>query len=311
LSGARDAWLATHAAGRARLWILAARPRTLTISVAPVLAATAHAWAATRQIAWTPVLAALVASIAIQIATNLFNDAADGARGHDGPGRLGPQRVTASGLIPAVEVARAALLSVAVAGLAGLVATAYGGWPILAVGVLSLIAGWGYSNGPAPISASPMGEIFVVAFFGVAAVTGVAYLADPASVTLSTFALGVALGLPAAATLTVNNHRDRVEDARNGRRTLAILIGERGATILYAGLLIGAAALFTALAVAVGGGFGALAGAGAVAGAAALARRFALTPVGRGLNAMIARTAAYELALAGLYAAAAVWGAAR
>lgn len=309
--GARDSALATQAVGRARLWVQAARPRTLAISVAPVLAAIAHAFAATRQIAWTPALAALVASIAIQIATNLFNDAADGARGHDGPERLGPQRVTAAGLICGAEVTRAAMWMAGLAALAGLVATTYGGWPILGVGISSLAAGWGYSNGPAPISASPLGEVFVVAFFGVAAVAGVAYLANPASVGPSTFALGVALGLPAAATLTVNNHRDRAEDARNGRRTLAILIGERGAAALYAGLLFGAAALFTALAVAAGGGFGALAGAGAIAGAAALARRFASTPVGRGLNALIARTAAFELALAALYAAAALWGAAR
>ena len=302
MSGARDASFSTQAAGRLRLWIQAARPRTLTISVAPILAATAHAWATTHEIAWTPIVAALVASIAIQIATNLFNDAADGARGHDGPGRLGPQRVTAAGLIPGGDVTRAALLMVAVAGAAGLIATAYGGWPILAIGVLSLIAGWGYSNGPAPISASPTGEVFVVLFFGVAAVCGVAYLANPASVTAATWGLGVALGLPAAATLTVNNHRDRAEDARNGRRTLAILIGERGAVRLYAGLLIAAALLFAALAVETAGGVGALAGAAATLVALGLARRFARTPIGRGLNAMIARTAAYELLLALLYA---------
>jgi 1,4-dihydroxy-2-naphthoate octaprenyltransferase len=176
--------------------------------------------------------------------------------------------------------------------------------------VLSLVAGWAYSNGPAPISASPTGEAFVVLFFGVAAVTGVAYLASPASVSAQTWALGVALGLPAAATLTVNNHRDRAEDARNGRRTLAILLGERGATLLYAGLLAAAALLFGALALAACGWPGALAGALALAVALALARRFALTPIGRGLNAMIARTAAFELLLAMLYALCALAGAA-
>ena len=310
MKGLGEASLAAPLASRLRLWIQAARPRTLVISVAPILAATAHAYAATGEVALAPVLAALVASIAIQIATNLFNDAADGARGHDGPARLGPQRVTAAGLIPAQDVTRAAFVMVGVAGVAGLAATAYGGWPILAIGVLSLVAGWAYSNGPAPISASPTGEAFVVLFFGVAAVTGVAYLASPASVSAQTWALGVALGLPAAATLTVNNHRDRAEDARNGRRTLAILLGERGAVLLYAGLLVAAALLFGALALAACGWPGALAGALALAVALSLARRFARTPIGRDLNAMIARTAALELLLAVLYALCALAGAA-
>jgi 1,4-dihydroxy-2-naphthoate octaprenyltransferase len=287
--------------------MMAARPRTLVISTAPVLAATAHAYAAGGGVAVAPVLAALVASIAIQIATNLFNDAADGARGHDGPARLGPPRVTALGLIPAREVARAGFLCAAVACCAGLVAVAYGGWPILAVGVASLCAGWAYSNGPAPISASPLGEFFVVAFFGVAAVAGVAYLAAPASLSAATLALGVALGAPAAATLTVNNHRDRAEDARNGRRTLALLLGERGATALYAGLMSTACALFAGLAWRQSGAVGLLVSLAAVAPALALARRFARTPVGSGLNALIARTAAFELWLAALYVGLVAW----
>lgn len=288
--------------GRARLWLMAARPRTLTISIAPVLAATAQAYGEAGHVAAAPVLAALIASVAIQIATNLFNDAADGARGHDGPARLGPPRVTALGLIPAREVTRAALFCVALACGAGLVCVAYGGWPILAVGVLSLIAGWAYSNGPAPISASPLGEVFVLAFFGVAAVVGVAYLANPAAVSGETLALGLALGAPAAATLTVNNHRDRVEDARNGRRTLAILLGARGSVRLYAALIFAACALFAALAWREAASLGLLAALAAFAPAALLARRFAATPVGRGLNALIARTAAFELWLAALYA---------
>lgn len=311
MSEASPASVAAAPAGRWRLWAQAARPRTLVISVAPILAATAHAYAAAGHARWAPVVAALAASVAIQIATNLFNDAADGARGHDGPARLGPLRVTAAGLMSAQEVTRAAFAMVGLAGLAGLVATAYGGWPILAVGVLSLIAGWAYSNGPAPISASPTGEAFVVLFFGVAAVTGVAYLAAPEAVSARTWALGVALGLPAAATLTVNNHRDRAEDARNGRRTLAILLGERGAARLYAGLLAAAAALTGALALEQDGRVGALAALVAAFAAWRLARRFARIPVGRGLNAMIARTAGYELLLALLYAACALTGAAR
>jgi 1,4-dihydroxy-2-naphthoate octaprenyltransferase len=295
-----------RASSRAGLWIQAARPRTLTISVAPVLAAAAHAWSATGRLAWAPVLAALVASMAIQIATNLFNDAADGARGHDGPGRLGPPRVTALGLIPAREVTRAALVMAGLAALAGLVAIAYGGWPILVIGVLSLAAGWSYSNGPLPISATPLGEVFVVLFFGVAAVCGVVYLADPATVSATALVLGVALGLPAAATLTVNNHRDRAEDARNGRRTLAILIGARGAGRLYAALLGVCVVVVSVLAQREAGAAALVVAAPGGAATLVLARQFLATPIGRGLNALLARTALFQLLIAALYASVAI-----
>lgn len=290
------------ASSRFNLWIQAARPRTLTISIAPILAAAAHAWSASGRLAWAPVFAALIASIAIQIATNLFNDAADGLRGHDGPARLGPPRVTALGLIPARDVMRAAFVMVGLAALAGVAAVVYGGWPILAIGLLSLVAGWSYSNGPLPISATPLGEIFVVLFFGIAAVSGTAYLASPGAVSAQTLLLGLALGLPAAATLTVNNHRDRVEDARNGRRTLAILVGERGAGALYAGLLFGCVALVAWLAQIAVGSWGALAACLGFAPAAALTRQFARTSIGRDLNRLLARTAMFQLLIAALYA---------
>lgn len=294
------------ATSRFGLWIQAARPRTLTISVAPILAAAAHAWGVSGHVAPAPILAALVASIAIQIATNLFNDAADGARGHDGPARLGPPRVTALGLIPARDVMRAAFVMVVLAVLAGLVAVAYGGWPILAIGVISIVAGWSYSNGPLPISASPLGEIFVVLFFGVAAVCGAAYLASPGVVSGRTLALGLALGLPAAATLTVNNHRDRVEDARNGRRTLAILVGETGARWLYAALLVACVLAIAVLLRAEAGAYAALAALTALIPAMALIRQLAILPIGRELNGLLAHTAMFQLFVAALYAAAIV-----
>lgn len=288
---------------RINLWIQAARPRTLTISIAPILAAAAHAYSASGRIALAPVCAALVASIAIQIATNLFNDAADGLRGHDGPARLGPPRVTALGLIPARDVMRAAFVMVGLAALAGLAAVVYGGWPILAIGVLSLVAGWAYSNGPLPISATPLGEIFVVLFFGIAAVCGTAYLASPGSVSAQTLALGLALGLPAAATLTVNNHRDRVEDARNGRRTLAILAGETGAGWLYGALLVGSVAIVAGLVHGAAGRLGGVVALLGLAPAIGLTRLFIRTPIGRDLNRLLAKTAVFQLLLAVIYAA--------
>lgn len=276
------------------LWVRAARPRTLSLSVAPILVGVAHAHATFGRLAWTPVLAATLSALAIQIATNLANDAADGARGLDGPRRLGPQRMTGSGLMSADEVRRGAIVATLLAVGSGLVAVAFGGLPILLIGVASIIAAWAYSNGPRPISGTPLGELFVVAYFGVAAVCGIEWLAA-ARVSPVAVLLGVAIGLPAAAVLTVNNHRDRVEDARNGRRTLAILLGARGAIALYAGELLGAVALAAATVAtpAAAVAIGLLAVPAVVA-----ARRLAALPIGRALNDRLGATTGFQLLLA-------------
>lgn len=289
---------------RALLWVRGARPRTLFISLAPILVGFAQASTLTDNLAVLPVFAAAIAALAIQIATNLANDAADGARGGDGPGRLGPERLTGAGLMPAATVAAGALAATLVAVLFGAVAIWHGGWPILAIGVAALLAGWGYSYGPRPISASPLGEVFVVLFFGVAAVVGTVWL-GAGRVDATTLVLGVAIGLPAAAVLTANNHRDRIEDARNGRRTLAILIGEKRTVALYSGQLL-AACLIAAAALAPM----TIAGAAIVAAGAApalwLGRRFAATPVGRSVSLRLADTARFQAALA-LAIAFALW----
>lgn len=294
------------AQGRLGLWIRAARPRTLSLSVAPILVGVAHAHATFGRLAWTPVLAATLSALAIQIATNLANDAADGERGHDGPARLGPERVTGSRLMSAGEVKRGAIVATLTAALFGLVAVGYGGMPILMIGLASLLAGWAYSNGPMPISATPTGEAFVVACFGVAAVTGIEWLAAGA-VAGSAAVLGVAIGLPAAAVLTVNNHRDRAEDARNGRRTLAILLGERRSKLLYAAELIGAVAIGAAAVASHGAAPLALVAACAVP-ALVLSVKLARMPVGRALNGRLAATAGFQTMLAMVIAVALIGG---
>lgn len=292
--------LALSVQDRLGLWVRAARPRTLTISIAPILVGIAHAFATFGRIAWTPVLAATVAAVAIQIATNLANDATDGEKGLDGPRRLGPQRVTGAGLMSAGDVRRGAVIATLIAAATGLVAVAWGGVPILLIGLASIAAAWAYSNGPRPISGTTLGEIFVVAYFGVAAVVGIEWLAA-GRVVFDAALLGVAIGLPAAAVLTVNNHRDRVEDARNGRRTLAILVGAEGAVALYAAELFGAVVL-AALAVATPIG-AALVGLAAIPAFVA-ARRLARIPIGRELNGRLAATAGFQLLLAALIAVA-------
>jgi 1,4-dihydroxy-2-naphthoate polyprenyltransferase len=218
-------------------WIMAARPRTLTISVTPVIVGAALAWAAERRIHWLAVLAALIGSVFIQLGTNIHNDAADFERGGDGPDRIGPPRVTASGLLSATTVNRGAIACFAVAALLGLYLVYVGGWPILLLGVLSIAAGWGYSGGPLPIAYTPLGELFCIIFFGLIGVGGTYFLCT-GQLTLSALATGFAIGSLVAAVLLVNNHRDVASDARVGRRTLPIVSGPALTVAIFAGLML-------------------------------------------------------------------------
>ena len=218
-------------------WIMAARPRTLTLSITPVVVGTALAWAAERKVHWLAVLAALVGSAFIQIGTNLHNDAADFKRGGDGPERIGPPRVTASGLLSATTVNRGAMICFAIAALMGIYLVFVGGWPILLLGILSIASGWGYTAGPFPIAYTPLGELFVVAFFGVAAVGGTYFLCT-GEISLPALAAGVAVGSLTGGVLLVNNHRDVVSDARVGRRTLPIVVGPTLTIAVYIGLML-------------------------------------------------------------------------
>jgi len=218
-------------------WIMAARPRTLSLSMTPVVVGTALAWAADRRIEGLAVLAALVASMFIQLGTNLHNDAADSERGGDGPDRVGPPRVTASGLLTAASVKRGACTCFAVAALLGVYLIFVGGWPILLLGVLSIASGWAYTGGPLPIAYTPLGELFVVAFFGVGAVCGTYWLCT-GDLDAAALAGGVAVGLLTGAVLLVNNYRDIEADTRVGRRTLAIVAGPQMTAWIYAGLIL-------------------------------------------------------------------------
>lgn len=203
----------------------------------PVLAGTWLAGSAARS---DVLIAALVGAIGIQAGTNLWNDAADAARGVDGPDRLGPPRMTAMGVVSAPAMHRAAGLAFVLACLAGLYLIHVGGWSVLIIGIVSLALGYAYSMGPVPLSGLPIGELLVIAFFGVVAVSGTLWLHGGDAMEPRTLWCGVMVGLPAAAILMLNNHRDRVADARAGRRTLAILVGEAWSRRLYVAGLLGA-----------------------------------------------------------------------
>ena len=216
---------------------MAARPRTLSLSMTPVAVGAALVWAAERELRWPAIVAALVGSMFIQLGTNLHNDAVDSERGGDGPDRVGPLRVTASGLLDATAVKRGALACFAVAALMGSYLVLIGGWPILLLGLLSVLSGWAYTGGPLPIAYTPLGELFVVAFFGLGAVCGTYWLCT-GDLGWAEVEAGLALGLLTGAVLLVNNFRDVEADARVGRRTLAIVAGPQGTAWIFAGLML-------------------------------------------------------------------------
>ncbi len=218
-------------------WVAAARPKTLLLAVSPVLAGIALAVAVNGTLAPLVALATLVAAVAIQIGTNLHNDAADFERGTDTPDRVGPARATAQGWFTARQVRTAAHMTFGLAFLLGLLLVVRGGWPIFLVGVASLVSGYAYTSGPRPIAYGPFGEVYVLAFFGLASVAGSYYL-QALSLSGPALLLGVALGLPAAAVLLLNNYRDLETDWTAGRRTFCHVLGRARARVLYALLLL-------------------------------------------------------------------------
>jgi 1,4-dihydroxy-2-naphthoate octaprenyltransferase len=233
-----------------RHWIGAARPRTLPAAVAPVAVGAACAHAA-GGVALGPALAALGGALAIQVGANFANDAFDGERGVDGPGRLGPARAVGSGAITAGAMKRAMALAFAVAMGFGIYLVAACGWPVVVIGLASIAAAVAYTGGPWPLGYHGLGDVFVLAFFGGVAVCGTAYVAG-GSVPAIAMVAAVPVGALATAILVVNNLRDRHGDARAGKRTLAVRLGRRAAIVEYAGLLLVAEAAPAAIAVALG-----------------------------------------------------------
>jgi 1,4-dihydroxy-2-naphthoate polyprenyltransferase len=219
-----------------RLWLVAARPRTLPAAVAPVLVGTALAGSEDvfRPLAFA---AALVGSIFIQIGTNLSNDYSDARRGADTEDRLGPVRVTAGGLMPPRRVLVGTYVAFGVAVAAGLYLAAIAGWQLLVVGAASILAGVLYTGGPRPYGYEGLGEVFVFLFFGIVAVVG-SYFVQTEDLRWEAFALAVPVGLLASAILVVNNVRDIDTDRRAGKRTLAVKLGRARARRLFAAMVV-------------------------------------------------------------------------
>jgi 1,4-dihydroxy-2-naphthoate octaprenyltransferase len=237
----------TPPSGPVATWIAAARLRTLPAAVVPVGVGTACA-AASGGLAWGPALAALGGALAIQIGANFANDVFDAERGADGPDRVGPLRAVSAGLISARAMKRAMIAAFGVATLLGLYLTWVAGWPVVAIGVASIISGLAYTGGPWPLGYHGLGDVFVMVFFGFVAVCGTAYV-QLGSVPCLAIAAAVPVGALATAILVVNNVRDRATDVRAGKRTLAVRFGRRAALAEYAALLAIAYAVPLGLAV--------------------------------------------------------------
>jgi len=216
-------------------WIIGARPRTLPAAIAPVLVATAYAGSN-----WEPIraLSALLVSLSLQIGVNYANDYSDGIRGTD-DSRIGPVRLTASGLASPKSVRTAALISFLFAALIGLTLAAATSWWIILVGALAINAAWGYTGGAKPYGYVGLGEISVFLFFGIVATVG-SYYVQTEELNLQIFIVAIPMGSLACAILAINNLRDRAQDQIVGKKTLAVRLGDRGARRLYIVLLISA-----------------------------------------------------------------------
>ena len=302
-----------------RAWLLATRPRTLAAGLVPVAVGTALPGPGIA-VRWDAAAGCLLGALLIQIGVNFANDAFDALKGADTPARLGPQRAVASGLItPRAMLVGTAIVLLAALGI-GLWLTTIGGWPILVLGLVSLICAIAYTGGPYPLAYHGLGDLFVLLFFGLFAVLGSAWVQVADLVArfftpgaMVTFREGMsypntwllhlpgewwliagAIGLQATAIIAVNNLRDIATDAPVGKRTLAVRLGEHRTRWYYALLHLAAAGCWWAATALLAQGWLAVPATIATVGGAALAVGVARTH-GAGLNRYLARSASLEL----------------
>jgi len=284
-------------------WLAGARPRTLPAAVSPVVAGTGVA-AYVDGAVWWKALLALVVSLALQVAVNYANDYSDGVRGTDAD-RVGPMRLVGSGTATPGAVKRAAFLAFGVAGVAGLVLAATTAWWLLAVGIVSVLAAWFYTGGSKPYGYLGLGEVMVFVFFGLVAVVGTTYVQTKTWEWAALWA-AVGIGALACAILVANNLRDIPTDTVAGKRTLAVVLGDRRTRLLYAVLVLVAAAAVVAVAAVTS--WLVLVGLGFLVLALPATRTVLGGAVGPGLIPVLQQTGLAELLWAVLVAAALVAG---
>jgi 1,4-dihydroxy-2-naphthoate polyprenyltransferase len=279
-----------------KTWVAGARPRTLPAAIVPVVVGSGIAVGYHRFSLWRAALA-LVVALALQVGVNYANDYSDGIRGTDEV-RIGPVRLVAGGLARPKQVLAAALGSFAIAGIAGLVLAAATSWWLLLFGAAAVAAAWFYTGGTRPYGYRALGEVSVFVFFGLLAVAGTAYVQMRSLAWLPVVA-AVPIGLLACALLVINNLRDIPTDSQSGKRTLAVVLGDRHTRALYVGCIV------VSFCVAV-----ALAPVKPLSLLALVAAPFALAPVrgvlsgatGRGLIVALGQTGRLQLAFGALLA---------
>lgn len=234
--------------GSRTAWLIALRPKSLWVAVVPVFVGTSLAVAETGVVNPFVAFLALLASLLLQVMTNLQNDVGYTVRGAETASRIGLPRATARGWLTVAAVRKAVAATVIVTMLVGLPLVVHSGWPVLLMGIASIVAALAYMGGPRPIAYTPYGELTVFVFFGLIAAVG-SYFLQTGEVTRSAWLAGAAIGLIAAAALAVNNIRDCVHDAEVGRRTLAVVLGKHAAERCYQAAILLAYGMVVAIAV--------------------------------------------------------------
>lgn len=217
-----------------KYWVEAARPRTLVAGIVPVLVGTA----AVARLSPPRFFGSLVVAVFMQIGVNFANDYFDAVKGVDTHERLGPRRLTSSGLISPGAMRNAMVFTFVVAVAAGIGLSAVAGWELVVVGAISVIAALGYSGGPYPYGARGLGEVFVFVFFGVVATVGSAYV-QIEEVSPLALCASVPVGFLASAILVANNLRDIPTDSGSGKRTLAVILGDARTRVAFKALIVG------------------------------------------------------------------------
>ena len=293
--------------GSIAAWSVAIRPHSLLVAFSPVLVGATLGYARTGAIDLLAALLVLGSALLVQVITNMQNDVGYTVRGGDSSGtRTGLPRATANGWLSVRHVRAGIVLVALLATALGLGLVAYRGWPVLAIGVASLVAALAYMGGPRPIAYTPFGELTVFIFFGLVAVMGTDWVLTGTVGAVSLLA-ALAVGALAAAALAVNNHRDVAHDRLVGRQTFAVTFGDRASRGLYALLLLGPMALLPLIAL-LGQTPALLLPLLLLPAALQLRRDFGRCPPGTAFNEILFRTFRLELWFAALLSAGALLG---
>ena len=282
-------------------WWLAARPRTLPVSAAPVVVGTAVAWAAGRA-SWGPALGALLGALCLQLASNFANDLFDFEKGADNEDRIGPPRASQLGLLSPIAMRWGIGAAVAGSVLCGIYLTVHAGWLVVAVGLVSIVAALAYTGGPWPFGYKGLGDLAVFVFFGPVAVVGTDYV-QGLEFSSEAFWASLPVGFLSTAILVVNNVRDIDSDRAAGKRTLAVRLGRSGGRFEYLALLVASFALLPFFWLSMGRSVWVLLPWLFVFRAVALVRTLYTVTAGPALNAALGGTAQLLLGFAVLLAA--------